>query len=120
MSFQKLAEEMAALAATSGTPAAGAGDGASNTDEALVKSFSFKLEDGTEVEAVDGGEMIKAMQARLDDDSSQLAKALGSVTTMLKSMQAQISALSGKGAGRKAVVAMPADTGAPAAEPAKA
>lgn len=121
MSFAKLADEMAALAAASGTPADGAGDGGTPSDEALVKSFSFTLEDGTQVDAVDGAEMLKALEMRIEKDGKELGEVLGSMTTMLKSMSAQIAALSGKGAGRKAVLAMPADTGAAAGttEPAK-
>lgn len=70
--------------------------------------------DGEEVEVVDAGELIKSLEGltgRVDEQESVLAKGLGAVVGMLKSqseliksMQGQLSKLSGQGAGRKTVL----------------
>lgn len=84
------------------------------------KSMTVTLEDGTEVEAEDGTELVKslteslgALTERIDGSDTVLAKALGELVTLAKaqntaiaSMQTQIKAMAGEGRGRKAVVSM--------------
>lgn len=85
----------------------------------MAKSFKFTLEDGTEVEAQDGGEMVKALQDRIEVNEGEMIKALGTAVTLIKgqgelikSMQGQINKLSGEGRGRKAVVSVVEKTNA--------
>ena len=97
------------------------------------KSLTVTLEDGTEVEATDGTELVKsltdslgALNTRIDESDTVLAKAFGEAVTLLKAqgtqiaaMQTQIRAMAGEGRGRKAVVSLvdkPA-AGAGAGEP---
>lgn len=100
----------------------------------LAKSLTVKLEDGTEVEAVDGTELVKsltdslgALTTRFDDNESSLTKAFARTIDLLKAqtalitgqgtlitgMQSQvkeqgetIKAMAGEGRGRKAIVTM--------------
>ncbi len=125
MSFAKLAEDLkaqqAALAASGAqaTPGAGAGAGGeaaggSGASTPLVKSFEFTLEDGTKVVAVDGAEMVKALEKQVAEDRIDLTTALTVMGDMLKSLTAQVAAMAGAGRGRMSTVAMPAATGADA------
>ena len=79
----------------------------------LAKSFSFTLEDGSLVDAVDGTELIKSLTERFDADKGTMLKALGMTVDMLKSQAAQIETLgnritklSGEGRGRKSAVSI--------------
>lgn len=90
----------------------GMGDGDAD-DKPMAKSFKFTLEDGTEVEAEDGTELVKSLQARVDQTEQTMAKALETAVSLIKgqgdlikSMQDQIKKLSGEGRGRKAVVSV--------------
>lgn len=124
MSFQKLAEELQALqsASAESTPANGAGAGgtaAVGTETQMVKSFSFTLEDGTVVDAVDGADLVKSLVERFDTqaathatENADLVKSLTAMTALIKAQGEQIARLSGTGAGRRATVAMPANAGA--------
>lgn len=80
---------------------------------AMAKSFKFTLEDGTEVEAQDGSELVKSLQARVEQNEGNMFKALETAVglikgqgELIKSMQDQIKKLSGEGRGRKAVVSV--------------
>lgn len=96
----------------------GAGDGMGDDDgdegkPPMAKSFRVKLEDGTEVDAQDGTELVKALQDRIEATEGTLAKALGTAVELIKSQGAQIAALSskikaigGEGKGRKAVLSV--------------
>lgn len=95
----------------------GAGDGDADDQGAdgkpMAKSFKLTLEDGTEIEAQDGAEMVKSLQARIDQNEEQMAKALGSAVelikgqaAMLKSLTEKVQKLSGEGRGRKTVVSV--------------
>lgn len=107
-----------AAAADDGDPAdaaaaAPAGDGDGDGDEPMGKSFSFKLEDGTEVEAVDGTDLVKALMARVETNENNMTKALTSAVgliksqgDLIKSLQEQVGKLSTEGRGRKAVVSV--------------
>lgn len=78
----------------------------------LTKSLgTIKLEDGTEVAAIDGALLVKSLIERLDNTDTQVANVFnGLVGTikaqgeMLKSMSDEIRALGGQGRGRKTVV----------------
>jgi hypothetical protein len=92
-----------------GAPAAGDGDA---DDKPMAKSFTLTLEDGTTVEAQDGAELVKALSDRIDGEqakTAEMAKALEATVNLakgflplIKSMQDQITKLSGEGRGRKA------------------
>lgn len=82
-------------------------------DKNMTKSFKFTLDDGTEVEAVNGTELVKSLMSRIDKNEETLAKALGTAVTliksqgsMIKSLQEKINQLSGQGRGRKTVVSV--------------
>lgn len=79
----------------------------------MAKSFKFTLEDGTEVEAQDGAEMVKSLQDRIAANEVTMAKALGSAvdlikgqSEMIKSLTESVKKLGGEGRGRKAVVSV--------------
>lgn len=90
------------------------GDADDNGDgKPMAKSFTLTLEDGTQVEAQDGAEMVKALADRIDTSEANFAKAMGSAVELIKgqaelikSMQGQLTKLSGEGRGRKAVVSV--------------
>jgi len=111
--------------------AAGAGDGDGKKKDGdgktMAKSMTVKLEDGTEVEAVDGTELVKALETtlgalttRFDANETVLTKAFGQITDLLKALGAklgvveeqnkaqaeQIKTLGSEGRGRKAVVTL--------------
>lgn len=82
-------------------------------DEPLGKSFSFKLDDGTELEAFDGTELVKALMQRTERNEENFTKALGTAVDliksqgeMIKSLQEQVGKLSTEGRGRKTVVSV--------------
>lgn len=93
----------------------------------LAKSLTVKLDDGTEVEAVDGTELVKgltdqlgALVTRFDANESSLTKAFTQTVDLLKAQTALITkqgetiktqgemlkAIGGEGRGRKAVVTL--------------
>jgi len=81
--------------------------------ETLGKSFTFKLEDGTEVEGVDGTALVKSLTGRLDHTEATMAKALETAVSLLKShgqtikaLQEKVAGLSTEGRGRKTVVSV--------------
>lgn len=82
-------------------------------DDTLGKSFSMKLDDGTELEAIDGTELVKSLMARVESNEESVMKALGSAVeligkqgAMIKSLHDKVSKLAGEGRGRKAVVSI--------------
>jgi hypothetical protein len=109
-----------------GATPAGEGNGG---DKPLVKSLTVKLPDGTEVEAADGAELLKAindLSERVGKSEGDLAKALGGAVALMKSQSAvikqqgdllkslseQVKKLGGEGRGRKTTVVV----GAPGTE----
>lgn len=79
----------------------------------MAKSFKLTLDDGTELEAQDGTELVKALSDRLDENDAKMTKALGSAVAlikgqgeMIKSLVDQVKKLSGEGRGRKTVVSV--------------
>lgn len=93
---------------------AGDGDGASKDDdgEPMGKSLGMvTLENGEQVDAIDGTELVKALMARVETTEGQMQKALeGAVglikgqSAMIKSLSDQVAKLAGAGRGRKAAV----------------
>lgn len=98
---------------------AAAEDGAEESDDAgdeggeadgdkggkeVAKSFKLKLEDGTEVDAMDGSELIKSLTERVENFEKGSATALRQVLDIVKSQAGEIAKLRGAGKGRKAVV----------------
>jgi len=82
-------------------------------DEELGKSFSFTLENGETVEAVDGTEMVKALSLKLETQSETMAKALGTAVDLIKhqggvidALTARVDSIASSGRGRKAVVSI--------------
>lgn len=87
-------------------------------DEVMGKSFTVTMADGTEVEALDGTELVKSFMARMQGTETEMSKALKvAVSTMqdmgqmLKSqaqkihgLQETVNRLANEGRGRKAVV----------------
>lgn len=113
MSFGKLAQELEQLQKAQPTPSAsgGEGNGGNGGETPLVKSFKFTLEDGTEVEAADGVELIKSMVSQQKATEADLAKAMTAMVgliknqgELIKSLQTQVTELGGQGRGRRAVV----------------
>lgn len=92
----------------------GPGDGDADDDgKPMAKSFKLTLEDGTELEAQDGAELVKALSDRLDATETSMAKALGSAVdlikgqaSLIKSLSDRVAKLSGEGRGRKTVVSV--------------
>jgi len=98
--------------------AEGAGEGETKVEDEeaagegeMAKSFKLKLEDGSEIDAMDGTALIKALTTRVEANEGEVKVALTSAITLIKGQGAMIKALSDKveklsntGKGRKAVV----------------
>lgn len=89
------------------------GEGDGDGDETMGKSFALKLEDGTELEAIDGTELVKSLMARVESNEGTVMKALGTAVdllgkqgNMIKSLQDEVKKLAGEGRGRKTVVSV--------------
>lgn len=96
------------------------GEGDGDGDEPMAKSFSFKLENGEEIDAIDGTELVKSLIERFDSQEEAMAKAMGGVVELLKSttdtireqgaliksLQGDVKRLGGEGRGRKTVVSV--------------
>lgn len=90
------------------------GEGEGEGDEVpMGKSFSLKLDDGTEIEAVDGTQLVKSLMARVEASEEQAAKGLEMAVSllkqqgeMIKSLQGQVAKLANEGRGRKTVVSI--------------
>lgn len=118
MSFGQLAAELEQLTKERTDPAAGSGEGNGNGGEGgepLLKSFSFTLEDGTEVDAADATELLKSIVQKQAAQEGELLKVLTGMTTLVKSLQADMALLKGTGPGRRSVGQAPAAPAAPAA-----
>ena len=91
----------------------GEGEGDGDDEETMGKSFALKLDDGTELEAIDGTELVKSLMARVESNEGTVMKALGTAVEligkqgdMIKSLQDEVKKLAGEGRGRKAVVSV--------------
>ena len=96
-----------------GDEGAGAEGGDGDGDETMGKSFALKLDDGTELEAIDGTELVKSLMARVESNEGVVMKALGTAVEligkqgdMIKSLQDEVKKLAGEGRGRKTVVSV--------------
>lgn len=72
--------------------------------ENVSKSFKFTLPDGTEVDALDGTELIKSLTLRLEKNEATFGGAMRQMLDIVKSQGAEITKLRSAGKGRKAVV----------------
>ena len=96
-------------------------------DKMMGKSFTVTLEDGTELEAVEGTELMKSLMLKVNDNRDSMEKALGLAVTnlkslgekftrqstvlksqgdLIKSLQENIERIGGQGKGRKTVVSV--------------
>ena len=89
------------------------GEGDGDDEETMGKSFAHTLEDGTELEAIDGTELVKSLMARVESNEGTVMKALGTAVDllgkqgdMIKSLQDEVKKLAGEGRGRKTVVSV--------------
>lgn len=92
--------------------AGGAGEGAGG-EATLGKALKITLENGEEVEAIDGTELVKSLSARMDSTDASLQKAFGDLlgivkgqASMIKSLSDQVTSLRGEGRGRKTMLAI--------------
>lgn len=98
--------------------AGGNGDG-DGDEGSMAKSFSFQLDNGEVVEAIDGTELVKSLQnevamlksereATATETDKVFAAVLGHLKTqgeLIKGLSAQVEKLSSEGRGRKSVSA---------------
>lgn len=89
------------------------GGNADGGEESLTKSFKLKLDDGTEVEAIDGAKALEDLTKRIEQGEGTMHKAMGGVLTLVKSQGAlikslveEVKALRGEGRGRRAVLSV--------------
>ena len=89
------------------------GDADDEGNAPMAKSFELTLEDGTRLVAQDGTEIVKSLQARVEQNEEQMSKALGSAvelikgqSALIKSLSERVAKLSGEGRGRKTVVSV--------------
>lgn len=87
------------------------GDGDEDDGEPMGKSFKLTLDDGTEVDAVDGTLLFKAAMDRIETietgSVAAIGKLLGAVKNLgelVKSQGAELAALKNSGKGRKTVL----------------
>jgi hypothetical protein len=103
------ADDKVAAAAEEG---AEGGEGEGDEEEAeMGKSFKLKLEDGTEVDAMDGTELVKSLIGRVEGNEEKVLAAVTGLVgivksqgELVKSLQGQVATLSASGKGRKAVL----------------
>lgn len=98
--------------AAGGEAGAGAGEGGAG-GEGLAKSFKVKTADGQELDAIDGTEMLKALEQRVATGEESLGKALGGLINLvkgqgalIKSLSEQVKALGAQGRGRKTILSI--------------
>lgn len=90
------------------------GDGDGDGDgKPFAKSFKLKLADGSEVDALDGTELFKALTTRVEDTEGVLSKALRLAVDLIKAqgtavaaLQADVAKFADSGKGRKAVLSI--------------
>lgn len=90
--------------------------------EQMGKSFSFTLENGEVIEAMDGTELVKSLMTRIDASETDTKAAIDglfglvkSQADLIKSMHADMRKLASSGKGRKAVLSI-AEKPAPVAD----
>ncbi len=82
-------------------------------DESMGKSYSFQLDSGETIDAVDGTELVKSLMTKIDGQEASMTKAMAVTLDLIKSQGEQISALKtevtrlgSEGRGRKTVVSV--------------
>jgi hypothetical protein len=96
--FENLLGELESMFDDNGRDTGETVEGAEGTP--MAKSFKLKLDDGTEVDAVDGTGMLKALGARDERGAAALTKVFAILNArgeMLKSLQGDVARLSGAG-----------------------
>ncbi|MGC1305196.1 MAG: hypothetical protein WA840_22740 [Caulobacteraceae bacterium] len=73
-------------------------------DAPMGKSFTLRLEDGSEVSAVDGAALVKALADRQEVLESKTIQGLGALAALVKSLQASVGKLSRSAPPRKSVI----------------
>jgi hypothetical protein len=120
----------AAIAASAGAEPAGADNGVGDEEEdgegkgeegeaPMAKSFTLTLEDGTEVDAIDGAALIKSLSDRIEANEAVTVQALTSAVDLIKSLQGQVAKLGKAPVPRKTVLTVaerPAAAAAPASQ----
>ncbi len=102
----------------------GEGDGDEDDNgEPMAKSFRLVGADGQEIEAMDGGALIKGLMAQQATSQEQFTKSMKAMVsvvqqqgTLIKSLTAKVEELAGQGRGRKSVLNI-ADRSAAAEDP---
>jgi len=89
------------------------GDDENIDDESMGKSYSFQLDSGETIDAVDGTELVKSLMTKIDSQEVSMTKAITATLDLIKSQGEQISALKtevtrlgSEGRGRKTVVSV--------------
>jgi hypothetical protein len=96
--FENLLGELEGMFDDEGSDTGEAAEGAESVE--MAKSFKLRLDDGTEVDAVDGTEMLKALVARDERGAAALKKVFAILSArgdMLKSLQGEVARISGTG-----------------------
>ena len=105
--------------APAGEDAAGDGDDeGAGGDDPMAKSFMLKLEDGTEVPAMDGAALIKSLTDRVEKNETTVLGAFNAILPLVKSLSEQVGKLSASAQPRRAVLTVaerPAAAAAPSA-----
>lgn len=106
--------------AKKGNPEYADGDADDKKTAMMAKSFVLKDAEGNDIEAFDGTELLKSLQAGFEAQKSDTANAftgvlnlvkaqsaaLASTQALVKSLQAQVAQLGGQSAGRKTVLSV--------------
>lgn len=101
-----------------------------DNDEPMGKSYRVTLEDGSEVDAIDGTALIKSLTERMNSTEGALLKALNLMADqarqqqsvlveqgkLIKSLHREVKRLGGEGKGRKSAVTVHDKTAAPLAK----
>lgn len=79
--------------------------------EEFGKSFVMKMENGEEIEAVDGTALVKSLMSRLDETETSMGQALKQTVALvskqselIKSLQSEVRSMATSGRGRRTVV----------------
>lgn len=98
------------------------GDGDGDEDgekKPFAKSYVLKGEDGEEVEAIDGTELVKSLIERLEGNEEKTLAGLRGLVEMVKSLQAEVTMFRGSAKPRKTVLTVAERPAAKAEEMAK-
>ena len=89
------------------------GDDENIDDESMGKSYSFQLDSGETIDAVDGTELVKSLMTKIDAQEASMNKVMDVAINLIKSQNVEISTLKteitklgSEGRGRKTVVSV--------------